>query len=111
MFLFWPYVSQNGSAGDNSLWAATALADGSVVLAGYTTGSWSGSNQGAADFAVVKLDVDGLEEWRWQVMHARDLILLGFVVHICGNGLCFWQRKGLGGQAIGGIVQPGVQAC
>lgn len=53
--LVWPYVLQNGSAGINYLWAATAVADGSVILAGYTSGNWSGSNQGGKDFAVVNL--------------------------------------------------------
>lgn len=61
------YISQDGTDGINFLQTATALADGSVVLAGSTTGSWSGSNQGEEDFAAVKLDVDGVEVWRWQV--------------------------------------------
>lgn len=65
----WSYVPQDGSDGYNRLRAATALADGSVVLAGYTEGDWSESNQGGKDFAAVKLGVSGLEEWRWQVMH------------------------------------------
>lgn len=40
-----------------------------MVLAGYTYGNWSGVNSGGdkGDFAVVMLDADGLELWRWQV--------------------------------------------
>lgn len=42
--------------------------DGSVVLAGVTTGTWSDSYIGGTyDFAAVKLDSSGDEVWRWQV--------------------------------------------
>lgn len=46
-------------------------ADGTIILGGYTAGTWSGSNAGGDagedDFAVVALDADGKEMWRWQV--------------------------------------------
>lgn len=45
---------------------AVALADGSVVLAGSMEGHWSGTNQGLNDFAAVKLDINGVEKWRYQ---------------------------------------------
>lgn len=41
--------------------------DGSVVLAGSTYGNWSGVQAGDKDLAVVKLDADGKEVYRWQV--------------------------------------------
>ena len=41
--------------------------DGSVVLAGASSGNWSGLNRGGQDFAAVKIDSDGNEIWRWQV--------------------------------------------
>lgn len=37
------------------------------MLAGETYGNWGGDNAGAADFAAVKLDSDGVEVWRYQV--------------------------------------------
>lgn len=42
------------------------LADGSVVLAGSTSGDWQGNNLGKSDFAAVKLDADGNLLWKWQ---------------------------------------------
>lgn len=42
--------------------------NGSVVMAGYTSGDWDGEvHAGGDDFAAVKLDADGNEVWRWQV--------------------------------------------
>lgn len=43
-----------------------ALVDGSVVLVGSTEGEWFDENQGSKDFAAVKLDIEGVEEWRYQ---------------------------------------------
>lgn len=41
----------------------------SVVMAGFTTGHWSGQGAGVADFMAVKLDTSNgvTEAWRWQV--------------------------------------------
>lgn len=47
--------------------ASAARADGSIVLAGYTTGDWDGAAAGITDFAAVAVDEDGEELWRWQV--------------------------------------------
>ena len=53
--------------------------DDSVVLAGYTAGNWSGVHSGEfeSDFAAVKLDAEGKELWRWQVLgglyHVRGI--------------------------------------
>lgn len=45
--------------------------DGSVILAGVTERNWAGTNPDfestGDDFAAVKLDADGVVEWRWQV--------------------------------------------
>lgn len=41
--------------------------DGSVFLAGSTGGGYGVANAGLTDFAVVKLDAEGNEIWRWQV--------------------------------------------
>lgn len=49
--------------------------DGSVVLAGHTTGDWdlnsstgtTSNTAGVFRFAAVKLNADGVEVWRWEV--------------------------------------------
>eukprot|EP00904_Undaria_pinnatifida_P011787 jgi/Undpi1/7739/HiC_scaffold_23.g10212.m1 len=57
---------QNGTDDQDEIRAILLGDDGSVVLAGYTHGNWSGLNAGEADFAACKLDADGREVWRWQ---------------------------------------------
>ena len=52
---------------------AAALDDGSVILVGLTSGDWSRSNLGGYDFAVVKLNALGAEEWRLQVINLSYL--------------------------------------
>lgn len=42
--------------------------DGSFVLAGLTDGEWGDSFDDSSDFAAVKLDENGNELWRWQVI-------------------------------------------
>ena len=62
---------QNGTDEREEIRAAAVGEDGSVVLAGYSYGNWSGASAGDtrnADFVAVKLDVDGKELWRWQVL-------------------------------------------
>lgn len=49
------------------MFASAARADGSIVLAGTTSGEWDGELAGILDFAAVALDEDGVELWRWQV--------------------------------------------
>lgn len=62
-------VRQDGPySGYSRFSACTALGDGSVILGGLTEGNWSGTNQGGYDFAVVKLNASGHEEWRLQVI-------------------------------------------
>lgn len=67
-------LSADFAQGGNALaysqtYGVAALADGSVVLTGYTTGEMTGtvSNAGGEDFAVIKLSEAGVEEWAWQV--------------------------------------------
>lgn len=45
--------------------------DGAFVMVGQCEGDWSGESSGALDFAVIKLDADGDELWRWQVRRCR----------------------------------------
>lgn len=62
--------TQDGTILNDKIQAAAATGDGSVVLAGYTHGEWSGELTGEeSDFAAVKLDANGTEVWRWQVIH------------------------------------------
>ncbi|CAN0430485.1 unnamed protein product [Ectocarpus sp. 12 AP-2014] len=59
---------QGGTAESDVCSAAVVAEDGSIVLAGYTVGSWDGSeaNVGEEDLVVVKLDKDGNQLWHWQ---------------------------------------------
>ena len=41
--------------------------DGSVVLVGYTYGSWSTTNAGYYDCVAIKLNANGTMLWTWQV--------------------------------------------
>ena len=69
--------------------ASAARPDGSVVLAGKTSGSWKGDLSGTdavTDFIAVALDEDG-EELSWKVrLHVRVLrltVLLSRRTHTC----------------------------
>lgn len=54
--------------------------DGTILLAGYTAGSWDGSNAGSSeafspkDFAAVMLAANGTELWRYQVGIYRRML-------------------------------------
>lgn len=65
---------QDGTSETEFMQTAVVGDDDSVVLAGHTYGNWSGlrSEEFGADFAVVKLDADGNELWRWQVFGNPD---------------------------------------
>ncbi|CAM9445750.1 unnamed protein product [Ectocarpus fasciculatus] len=64
---------QDGTISNDKIQAAAATGDGSVVLAGYTHGEWSGELTGEeSDFAAVKLDANGTEVWRWQGGYAVE---------------------------------------
>ncbi|CAN0237901.1 unnamed protein product, partial [Scytosiphon promiscuus] len=58
---------QDGTTEDDQLKAVSVQSDGDVVIAGSTYGDWDGENAGFTDdFAVITLDGDGQEIWRWQ---------------------------------------------
>lgn len=62
-------VWQEGSDdGSDVIEGAAAGEDGSVFLAGYTSGDWTETNLGAYDYAAVKLDSNGEVVWRMQVI-------------------------------------------
>lgn len=63
---------QDGSIETDALLAAVGVADGGVVAAGYSNGTWnSESGSGQVDFAAVKLDADGNVVWIWQVSQRK----------------------------------------
>lgn len=49
------------------LTSATLAEDSSVVVSGYSRGSYGAVNAGSADFVAVKLDPNGTVLWKWQV--------------------------------------------
>lgn len=53
--------------------------DGTILLAGYTSGDWDGLNAGGTlgsprDFAAVMLAANGTELWRYQVRTYRRML-------------------------------------
>ena len=60
-------IPQDGTSEDDSITDTAVRDDGIIILGGDTAGNWTGSNAGGKDFAVVALDADGKEIWRWQV--------------------------------------------
>ncbi|CAN0306659.1 unnamed protein product [Ascophyllum nodosum] len=63
---------QEGSDSEDHIEGAAILERGSVILAGYTAGKWSGTSSGGNDFAAVELDADGSVLWRSQNGTAED---------------------------------------
>ena len=58
---------KNGTVGDDHINAGGMANDGSVILAGMTSGGYAAENAGDFDFVVIKLDDDGKVLWTWQV--------------------------------------------
>ena len=59
---------QEGTDADDVLTDTIEAVDGNVVVAGYTSGSWSNIDDGWNDVAVAKLNVDDGEViWSYQV--------------------------------------------
>lgn len=63
---------QEGTDNEDYVQASAATADGNVVLAGSTLGSWNGTQVGNSDAAVTKLNAeDGTVMWRYMVRMPR----------------------------------------
>lgn len=63
------HLLQDGTNEDDYLRAAVETADKHVVVAGFTSGSWSVSSDGSNDIVAAKLNVDNGEViWRYQVV-------------------------------------------
>ena len=73
--LFYFLFGQDGTEAFDSISAVVVGNDDSIVLAGYSCGNWSGISVGRADFAAVRLDADGNELWRWQVLQLECSVL------------------------------------
>lgn len=61
-------LPQGGTGEEDRAYGVFADDDESVVLTGFTDGAWSDVSSGETDFAAVKLDGNGTELWRWQVI-------------------------------------------
>ena len=61
------HLRKYGTEDGDSAESVVIAEDGSILVALETDGVWDGDNVGGDDFAVVKLDADGTEIWRWQV--------------------------------------------
>lgn len=62
--LLWQW--QGGTTGDDKVNAAAMAEDGSVLMAGWTSGTWGEAEAGFYDFVAVKLDAAGKLLWNWQ---------------------------------------------
>ncbi|CAN0213505.1 unnamed protein product [Ascophyllum nodosum] len=63
-YILWEW--QDGTVGDDHIYAGGVAKDGSVILAGGTTGGYAAESAGSFDFLVIKLDGDGEVLWTWQ---------------------------------------------
>ena len=79
---------KNVTVGDDRLSAGGVASDGSVVLAGFTTGAYAAENAGSGDFVVIKLDDRGKVVWTWQV---RDSFARPSCCPACVHGSFFHQ--------------------
>lgn len=79
------YLLQDGTNKDDYLRAAVETTDKNVVVAGFTSGSWSVSNDGSNDVVAAKLNVDNGEViWRYQVViPLSNGALLSPPPHLC----------------------------
>lgn len=59
---------QGGTNESDYFHDVASVGNGSVVLGGFTDGSWNSDNQGGSDFAALKLDSNGSVVWAWQVV-------------------------------------------
>lgn len=67
---------QDGSDYNDVFFAAAMGNDGSIVMTGYTDGSWNATNaggDGTIDFAAAKIDADNGVLWRWQISFDETL--------------------------------------
>lgn len=58
---------QDGTEENDKIFAVAAVDDGSVIIAGYTEGSYGAVNSGSADVVAVEIDRDANLVWKWQV--------------------------------------------
>ncbi|CAN0006754.1 unnamed protein product, partial [Sphacelaria rigidula] len=59
-------MTQDGTPFNDILFAVAVGEDGSVALGGRTVGLFGTDASGGNDYVAIKLDKDGVEEWRWQ---------------------------------------------
>lgn len=65
-------LEQDGTIFEDDWESAVAGPDGSIILAGFTEGSWLTTINGLRSFAAVSLDATGTVLWSYQV---RDFCL------------------------------------
>lgn len=68
-------VLQDATEEQDEIQAAAAANNGSVIIAGYTEGSYGAVNAGSGDFVAVKIDRDGNILWQWQVRVTLGLFI------------------------------------
>ncbi len=99
------WVKNVGTAGDDVAWAAATDADADVLVAGSTTGAFSGfANAGGQDAFVAKYDASGLHLWDAQVGTASDTeAIYGVSTDADGNAYATGTTTGTLGSTRSGL--------
>ncbi len=79
------WTQQFGSAQDDFATAVTTDNTGNVYITGYTYGDLAGSNQGASDIFIMKLDSNGLLLWQQQLGTLEDDAANSITLDNAGN--------------------------
>lgn len=87
---------QNGTTAWDEASALAVGTDGSIFLGGGTYGDWNAVIAGDADFAAIKLDADGAQVWKWQVMDQQSFSALRIKILTCAAASfdgrwCLWM--------------------
>ena len=68
-------VLKGGTEEDDYCNGAAMANDGSIIVAGESSGDWGDTMAGFDNFVAVKLDAAGKQIWVWLVSHVRSLFL------------------------------------
>lgn len=76
------FNSQDGTVGDENGRSLAMADDGSFVIAGESSGNFTGIEAigvgSDSNFAAIKLDSEGAEVWRWQVRRWSSVIVVRY---------------------------------
>lgn len=68
-------ILKGGTEEDDYCNGVAMANDGSIIVAGESSGDWGDAMAGFDNFVAVKLDAAGEQIWVWLVSHVRSLFL------------------------------------